>query len=94
MLTQAERYSKGVDGTPFDFRGYHVPFLYSRNGELFWFQAVRSKLTPSRKIAGLQTPDALGEMLSRDFNDGYEWFRACAIGARRAERGGWTAPDS
>ena len=36
---------------------------------------------------------SIGEMLSRDFNDGYKWFRACAIGARRVERGGWKAPD-
>src|SRR5256885_10956624 len=32
VLTQAERYSKGVDYTPFNFNDYRVPFLYSTNG--------------------------------------------------------------
>src|SRR6267378_1983819 len=28
VLMQAERYSKGVMDSPFDFHGYRVPFLY------------------------------------------------------------------
>jgi type I restriction enzyme R subunit len=59
VLTQAERYSKGVDGSPFDFHGYKVPFLYSTNGEVLWFQDVRNKLNRSHKIVGFHTPDAL-----------------------------------
>src|SRR5438093_12916865 len=59
VLTQAERYSKGVDNTPFNFNGYRVPFLYSTNGEVFWFQDVRHKLNRSRKLAGFHTPAAL-----------------------------------
>src|SRR5882724_9102319 len=52
VLTQAERYSKGVDKTQLDFNGYRVPFLYSTNGEVFWFQDVRHKLNRSRKVSG------------------------------------------
>src|SRR5262249_17882712 len=37
VLVQAERYSKGLASSPFDFRGYRVPFLYSTNGEVIWF---------------------------------------------------------
>src|SRR3989449_985747 len=74
VLTQAERYSKGVDHTPFNFNGYRVPFLYSTNGEVFWFHDVRHKLNRSRKIAGFHTPAALREMLSRDIEVESDWF--------------------
>ena len=29
VLTQAERYCKGIAKSPFNYRGYRVPFLYS-----------------------------------------------------------------
>jgi len=75
VLTQAERYSKGVDAnTGFNFNGYRVPFLCSTNGEVFWFQDVRHKLNCSRKVAGFHTPAALGEMLSRDVESEVDWF--------------------
>ncbi len=74
VLTQAERYSNGVDGSPFNFRGYRVPFLYSTNGEVFWFQDVRNKLNRSRKTAGFHTPAALREMLAREVEQQCEWF--------------------
>jgi len=73
ILTQAERYSRGVQ-SDFNFSGYRVPFLYSTNGEVFWFQDVRHKLNRSRKVAGFHTPDALREMLGRDFDADCEWF--------------------
>lgn len=74
VLTQAERYSKGVHDTGFNFSGYGVPFLYSTNGEVLWFQDVRNKLNRSRKVAGFHTPEALREMLSRDFDGSCAWF--------------------
>jgi type I restriction enzyme R subunit len=67
VLTQAERYSRGVTGSPFDFHGYRVPFLYSTNGEAIWFQDVRHPLNRSRRIRTFHTPAALREMLARDF---------------------------
>jgi type I restriction enzyme R subunit len=36
VLPQAERYSRGLTSNPFDFNGFHVPFLYSTNGEVIW----------------------------------------------------------
>src|SRR5437868_5140000 len=36
VLMQAERYSRGLLASPLDFRGFHVPFLYSTNGEVIW----------------------------------------------------------
>jgi type I restriction enzyme R subunit len=74
VLTQAERYSRGVDDSPLNFGGYRVPFLYSTNGEVFWFQDVRTPLNRSRKVGGFQTPAALREMLSRDFDAECKWF--------------------
>src|SRR3990172_6142313 len=37
VLTQAERYSRGVTGSPYNFDGHFVPFLYSTNGKVIWF---------------------------------------------------------
>ena len=71
-LTQAERYSKGLSKNAFDFWGYHVPFLYSTNGEVIWHHDVRHELNRSRQISGFHTPDALGEFLQRDSNAAHE----------------------
>jgi type I restriction enzyme R subunit len=68
VLVQAERYSRGATANPFDFRGFHVPFLYSTNGEVLWFHDIRHPLNRSRKIADFHTPAALEEMLGRDFD--------------------------
>lgn len=55
VLTQAERYSKGVAQVPM-YRGeYGVPFLYSTNGELIYFHDVRRELNRSRQIAAFHT---------------------------------------
>jgi type I restriction enzyme R subunit len=67
VLTQAERYARGLGESPFDFGGFHVPFLYSTNGEVLWFHDVRHPLNRSRRIAAFHTPTALQEMLTRDF---------------------------
>jgi len=34
-LTQAERYSRGVSGSPFDFDGFRVQFLYSTSAACY-----------------------------------------------------------
>jgi len=65
VLTQAERYSRGAAGS-FDFHGFHVPFLYSTNGEVIWFHDVRHELSRSRRIADFHTPAAMTELLARD----------------------------
>ena len=67
VLTQAERYARGLLDGSFNFNGLRAPFLYSTNGEVIWFHDVRHPLTRSRKIAGFHTPAALQEMLGRDF---------------------------
>jgi type I restriction enzyme R subunit len=67
-LTQAERYSRGVVDGAFDFRGFKVPFLYSTNGEVLWFQDVRHSLNRSRRVSHFHTPAALQEMLGRNLD--------------------------
>ncbi len=67
VLSQAERYSKGVKPSPFNFRGFRVPFLYSTNGEVIWHHDIRHELNRSRQIFGFHTPDALLELMTRDF---------------------------
>src|ERR1043166_6348273 len=66
VLSQAERYAKGLTGKPYNFRGYGVPFLYSTNGEVIWHHDTRHELNRSRQIAHFHTPDALPELLQRD----------------------------
>jgi type I restriction enzyme R subunit len=68
VLTQAERYSRGLADSRFNFDGFRAPFLYSTNGEVIWFCDVRSPEYRSRRVASFHTPAALREMLSRDFD--------------------------
>ena len=68
VLTQAERYARGLPAGGFDFDGLRAPFLYSTNGEVIWFHDVRHPLNRSRKISAFHTPAALQELLGRDFD--------------------------
>jgi type I restriction enzyme R subunit len=68
VLTQAERYSKGISQVPRYQGEFGVPFLYSTNGEVIWFHDVRNELNRSRPVAGFHTPGALDEMLTRDLD--------------------------
>src|SRR5882724_6873984 len=68
VLSQAERYSKGLKQPGLSFGEYGVPFLYSTNGEVIWHHDIRYGLNRSRQIARFHTPDALREILSRDID--------------------------
>lgn len=74
ILTQAERYAAGIGGSPHNFRGLRVPFLYSTNGQEIYFHDVREELAVSRPIKKFHTPDALRELLSRNLSKGCEWL--------------------
>ena len=76
VLTQAERYSKGLTTNPLNFNGFRVPFIYSTNGEVIWFQDVRNLLSLSRRVAKFHTPDALRELSGRDLAKAGEWLLA------------------
>jgi type I restriction enzyme, R subunit len=66
VLTQAERYSRGLADSPFNFTGFRVPFLYSSNGEIIWHHDIRHPLNRSHTISHFHTPEALVERLNRD----------------------------
>jgi len=74
VLVQAQRYAKGIFESPFNFRGFKVPFIYSTNGEVIWFQDLREEDGYSRRISNFHTPEALGEMLDRDLRKDCCWF--------------------
>ena len=74
VLTQAERYSKGIADTGLNFAGYRAPFLFSTNGEVTWFHDARHSLNRSRRVPGFPTPAALQELLARDFDGETAWF--------------------
>jgi len=74
VLTQAQRYSRGVVNSPLNFDGHRVPFLYSTNGEVIWFQDARHQLNRSRRVVQFHTPDALREIVKRDLASDCQWF--------------------
>jgi type I restriction enzyme R subunit len=68
VLTQAERYSRGLE-QPLSYQdSFRVPFLYSTNGEVIWFHDARHALNRSRQVSGFHTPDALSEFFNRDLD--------------------------
>jgi type I restriction enzyme, R subunit len=74
-LTQAIRYSRGLDGSPFDFDGMKAPFGYSTNGEKIFFQDLRTQESYSRQVSGFHTCSALQEYLGRDDSEALRWLR-------------------
>jgi type I restriction enzyme R subunit len=74
VLTQAERYASGVSGSPFNYHGLRVPFLYSTNGEVIWYHDIRHPLNRSRLVAAFHTPKALRERLDTHIDDATSVF--------------------
>jgi type I restriction enzyme R subunit len=72
VLTQAERYARGLRNPQHRFDEFGCPFLYSTNGEVVWFHDVRHPLNRSRRVANFHTPSALEEALGRDFDGACE----------------------
>jgi type I restriction enzyme, R subunit len=79
VLQQAQRYAQGIANPPFNHNGYHVPFIYSTNGEVIWFQDLRQPNSRSRRIAAFHTPAALEEMLNRDVSGAEDWLHKTPI---------------
>jgi type I restriction enzyme R subunit len=68
VLSQAERYSKGIPQAKLQAGEFGVPFLYSTNGEVIWHHDVRHSLNRSRQVNQFHSPEALIEKLSRDLD--------------------------
>src|ERR1017187_5810330 len=69
VLSQAERYSKGISQPKLQAGDFGVPFLYSTNGEVIWHHDVRNSMNRSRQISVFHTPEALTEKLGRNFDE-------------------------
>lgn len=74
VLKQAQRYARGFPDTWWTFDKYHVPFIYSTNGEVIWFQDLRRPRSSSREVKHFHTPQALEEMLERSKMDPSAWL--------------------
>jgi type I restriction enzyme R subunit len=74
VLQQAQRYSRGLLSSPFNYAGFRVPFIYSTNGKVIWFQDLRHPLNLSREVSQIHTPDALQELLVKDENREKMWL--------------------
>ncbi|MDP3786743.1 MAG: DEAD/DEAH box helicase family protein, partial [Candidatus Omnitrophota bacterium] len=79
VLQQAQRYARGFQKSPFTFGEYHLPFIYSTNGKIIWFQDLRHPLNRSREITAIHTPNALEELLSKDEETAKAWLKNTAI---------------
>lgn len=74
VLQQAQRYSRGFENSPFSFQEFKIPFIYSTNGKIIWFQDLRHPLNRSREVAKIHTPNALEEMLLRKEDASKNWL--------------------
>lgn len=75
VLIQAQRYARGFREGRFNFKGFGLPFIYSTNGETFWFQDLREQDSRSRQVTRFHTPSALRELLARDTDVARAWLR-------------------
>ena len=75
VLQQAKRYARGFEGGSHTFGEYHLPFVYSTNGKIIWFQDLRDPLSLSREISAFHTPRALLEMLSKKEAVASTWLK-------------------
>ncbi len=74
VLQQAQRYARGFADSPFNFGEFRIPFAYSTNGEVIWFQDLREPHSRSRPVSKFHTPTALREMLNRDLASSIQWL--------------------
>jgi len=50
VLSQAERYSKGIDQPAFASGEFGVPSLYATNGEVIWYRDVPRRRRPAKNV--------------------------------------------
>jgi type I restriction enzyme R subunit len=82
VLQQAKRYARGFEGSFHSFGEYRLPFVYSTNGKIIWFQDLRNPLNLSREVSAFHTPQALTEVLSKNENAARDWLEKVGIDKR------------
>src|SRR3989454_12494908 len=78
VLGQAQRYASGFRDGKFEFGEFHLPFIYSTNGDKIWFQDLREQNSRSREIVKFHTPQALTEFFATNKAAGFEWLAKTA----------------
>ncbi|PIR42213.1 restriction endonuclease subunit R [candidate division WWE3 bacterium CG10_big_fil_rev_8_21_14_0_10_35_32] len=74
VLQQAHRYAETVNEGLGDFNNYKVPFVYSTNGELIWFEDLRLEKSRSRPVQQFHTPKAIVEMYGSNSSRNASWL--------------------
>lgn len=75
VLEQAKRYSKGANKTIGEWNQYHVPFLYSSNGELIYYLDARDSKNLSRQIYSFHTPEAIETFFNSKKETALQWLK-------------------
>jgi len=78
VLQQAKRYARGFPDDAYSlgsFSEYQLPFVYSTNGKIIWFQDLRDPMNLSREVDAFHTPQALTEMLNKNEPAAKEWLK-------------------
>jgi type I restriction enzyme R subunit len=75
VLEQAKRYSKGANKTIGEWNQYHVPFLYSSNGELIYYLDLRDNKNLSRQIYSFHTPEAMETLFNSKRETALQWLK-------------------
>ena len=75
VLEQAKRYSKGACNTIGEWNEYHIPFLYSSNGELIDYLDGRNSKNLSRRIFSFHTPEAMETFFNANKEISFQWLK-------------------
>lgn len=75
VLEQAKRYSKGANKRIGEWNQYHVPFLYSSNGELIYYLDARDSKNLSRQIYSFHTPEAMETLFYSKKETALQWLK-------------------
>lgn len=75
VLEQAKRYSKDVNNTIGEWNKYHVPLLYSSNGELIYHLDVRDSKNLSRQVFSFHTPEAMETLFNFKRESALQWLK-------------------
>jgi type I restriction enzyme R subunit len=75
VLEQAKRYSKGAINTIGEWNHFHVPYLYSSNGELIYYLDARDNKNLSRQIYNFHTPEALETLFNSKKQTALQWLK-------------------
>lgn len=75
VLEQAKRYSKGANKTVGEWDKYHVPFLYSSNGELIYYIDVRDSKNLNRQIYSFHTPESVETLYNSKRDASLQWLK-------------------